>query len=105
MSATKATGVKKQALDLATYLNDGVEVIAAANLAGLDPEELFGESMLDADDALGIEDPDNGVIDVGWEDEVTHYQLRRWWHPEAGVKVWEAFERRTLTSGGKEIEA
>ena len=84
--------IKEQTLDLCSLLNEGIEVNGAALLAGLEPEDLFGE------DGLAIDDPDNTVIDVGWDEKARiHYQLRKW-------DMWEAFERHTLTVGGKPIK-
>lgn len=93
--------VREQTLAFCALLNAGTPVRDAATQAGLDPDELYGDDL--GDECIDIEEDENDVIDVAWDGEHTHFQLRRWYNREADRKLWEAFERHTLTEGGVPI--
>lgn len=66
--------MKDNALTIARHLNKGRDAITALAAVGLTQEDVWGEDI--GDECLSVEDPDNGVIDLGWH-ESTSVRVRR----------------------------
>jgi hypothetical protein len=92
---------RDMAIKLAWLINDeGHAPYDAVQMLGLDPEnDVYGEDI--GDECLPLDDPDNDVIDLGW-DERHHYQLKHRYSTTLGRKVWEVEHMELLTTDGKE---
>lgn len=77
-----------QAVKLAELLNAGTDPYDALDAVGLDEDDVHGEDM--GDYSLPLDDPDNEVIDMCWnDDETEHHMVRFSWNSDEGKKMWQ----------------
>lgn len=86
--------LKEKAIKLAWLINDeGHTPSCALSSLGFDEPgvDFFAEWERDVDD------PENDVIDLSWENGVS-FTLKRVWHATSGTHVWETFAHVPLTN-------